>query len=456
MAPWSPRSGVRSGCESVEAARDARAVLWAAWARRILPCSARQALLPVMQPQRADTPSMAQAAVLDGRRPRRVAPELLARTELFSQLGPPALLQLAEYVELVSVEAESVVFRQGDPGDALYVVARGAVAVLTTDPASGKASWLTTLEEGELFGEMALLTGEPRSASIRVERDGALLRLDRARFLDLLVQEPSVAQAITSVLIKRLRTADQLRARVEQELLLARHVQQFLLPHEVPRLPGWHLAAYYRPALEVGGDYYDFISLPDGQLGLFIGDVTDKGVPAALVMAAARSVLRGAAQQHAAPGLVLQRANDLLCQDTPPAMFVTCFYARLDPSSGRLRYANAGHDLPVVRRADGTVAELKARGTPLGLLPAMQYEERELTLAPGEHALFYSDGLAEAHSPSGAMLGFPRVRELVGAHPGGELFIGEILSEMERFTGPGWRQEDDVTLVTLRHDGAGR
>ncbi len=129
-------------------------------------------------------------------------------------------------------------------------------------------------------------------------------------------------------------------------------------------------------------------------------------------------------------------------------MFVTCFYAILDPSSGTFAYANAGHDLPYVRRGDDA-DELRARGMPLGLMPGMSYEEKEIILGPGDRALFYSDGLVEAHNPEGEMFGFPRLRALVAEHAGGEPLADFLMKELYSFTGEGWEQEDDITLVTL-------
>src|SRR5215217_904847 len=204
------------------------------------------------------------------------------------------------------------------------------------------------------------------------------------------------------------------RERVEHELQVARSIQQASLPKEVPKLEGWEIAPLYRPAREVGGDFYDFLELADGHLGFVVGDATDKGVPAALVMTAARSMLRAVAQAlgSSSPGEVLRRANDPLATDIPANMFVTCFYAILDPNSGSLSYANAGHDLPYLHR-NGDAEELRARGMPLGLMPAMSYEEKEIVLEAGDSALFYSDGLVEAHDPKGEMFGFPRLRTLV-------------------------------------------
>ena len=242
------------------------------------------------------------------------------------------------------------------------------------------------------------------------------------------------------------------RERIEQELRVARLIQQTLLPKTLPELPGYDVAAYYQPAREVGGDFYDFLDLEDGRMGFVVGDVTDKGVPAALVMATTRTMLRAAAQRLDTPGEVLKRVNDVLVQEIPPNMFVTCLYAILERESGRLVYANAGHDLPYRRRAGRSegAEELRARGMPLGLMPGMGYEEKEILLEKGESILFYSDGLVEAHDVHREMFGFPRLQGLVGTHrSGGSSLVSFLLSELRRFTGEDWEQEDDITLVTL-------
>ena len=240
------------------------------------------------------------------------------------------------------------------------------------------------------------------------------------------------------------------RERIEQELLVARRIQQASLPKEVPTLEGWQISPYYGPAREVGGDFYDFFELEDGCLGIVVGDATGHGVPAALVMASARSMLRAVAQPSYSPGDALRRVNDPLATDIPPNMFVTCFYAILDPKSGTLSYANAGHDLPYLRRSDGDVEELRARGMPLGLMPGMGYEENEIELGADEGVLFYSDGLVEAHDPKGEMFGFPRLRRLVAAHGKERSLVELLMEDLYSFTGEDWEQEDDITLLTLR------
>jgi serine phosphatase RsbU (regulator of sigma subunit) len=244
------------------------------------------------------------------------------------------------------------------------------------------------------------------------------------------------------------------RERVEQELQVARSIQQASLPKKIPTLEEWQISPLYQPAREVGGDFYDFFALDDGRLGIVVGDATGKGVPAALVMASARSMLRAVAQASNSPGDVLRRVNDPLATDIPPNMFVTCFYAILDPKSGSLRYANAGHDLPYLHR-NGEAEELRARGMPLGLMPGMGYEEKETILEAGESALFYSDGLVEAHDLKGEMFGFPRLRELVAEHGDEKGQLGEfLLEELYSFVGEGWEQEDDITLLTLRRSSS--
>jgi serine phosphatase RsbU (regulator of sigma subunit) len=240
------------------------------------------------------------------------------------------------------------------------------------------------------------------------------------------------------------------RERIEQELRVARRIQHASLPEEVPQLEGWQISPYYQPAREVGGDFYDFHLLSEGRLGVVVGDATGKGVPAALVMSTTCGMLQLAARalDSPSPGEVLAQVNETLFARIPANMFVTCFYAILNPKRGHLVYANAGHDLPYLQHG-GEAKELRARGMPLGLMPASSYEEKEIVLDAGESILFYSDGLVEAHDPEGQMFSFPRLRALVAEHTE-EGALGEyLLEELYSFVGEGWEQEDDITLITL-------
>jgi serine phosphatase RsbU (regulator of sigma subunit)/predicted ester cyclase len=273
-----------------------------------------------------------------------------------------------------------------------------------------------------------------------------------------ITDEWSQGSGLAELAQQRLEQEMRERERVEQELRVARRIQQASLPNEVPTLESWQITPFYLPAREVGGDFYDFHLLSEGRLGLVVGDATGKGVPAALVMSTTCGMLQLAARASgsSSPSEVLIQVNETLLARIPANMFVTCFYAILDPKSGTFRYANAGHDLLYLRRGSGGAEELRARGMPLGLMPSMSYEENEIVLEPRDSALLYSDGLVEAHNPQGEMFGFPRLRALVAEHGGEGSLEGTILEELYSFVGEGWEQEDDITLLTLRRSTASR
>ena len=292
------------------------------------------------------------------------------------------------------------------------------------------------ISQGELIGTLNLghrLSDQPYSTD------------DRRLLANLAAQ---MAPAIrVAQLVREQEEEAQERERIEQELRVAALIQQTLLPKQLPSISGWEIDAFYRPAREVGGDFYDFIGLDDGRLGLVIGDVTDKGVPAALVMATCRSMLRAAAPRNPDPGAVLAEVNDALYEEIPPNMFVTCLYGILDPSNGEIIYANAGHNLPYVRTEAGVV-ELRATGMPLGLMPGSDYEVKTDEISPDEAMLLSSDGIVEAHDPEGEMYGFPRLMGKVAT--GGDDLIGTLVADLDGFTAEDAEQEDDVTLVAVR------
>ena len=204
--------------------------------------------------------------------------------------------------------------------------------------AAGVRVIVPLVTQGELIG--ALYLG-PRLSDQDYSTD------DR-KLLSTLAAQAAPAIRVAQ-LVREQAVEIQARERLEQEMRVATLIQQQFLPHELPQLPDWQVAAYYGPARAVGGDFYDFIALPDGRIGIVIGDVTDKGVPAALVMARTQSVLRGEAPRLISPAKVLERANEILLPEMPARMFVTCLYMILEPETGRLVYANAGHNLPYVR-----------------------------------------------------------------------------------------------------------
>ncbi len=335
-----------------------------------------------------------------------------------------------------------------DPMVAYFLSAPGAIEVdklhldspaLQAMKDAGVKLAIPLVSQGELVG---LLNLGPRLSEQDYSTD------DRGLLNTLATQSAPAVRVAQLVQDQQIQARE--NERIQHELRVAQLIQKTLLPKDLPALPGWKVNAYYQAARQVGGDFYDFIYLDDGRLGFVIGDVTDKGVPAALLMATTRSVLRAVAQRVVRPGQVLERVNEIIYQDIPPKMFVTCLYALLDPVSGQLLYANAGHDLPYHRHQKGGVTELRATGMPLGLMPGMKYEEKETILAHGEIILFHSDGIVEAHNHDREMYGFPRLMKLVGEYDEDSSLKDVVLEDLAEFTGPGWEQEDDITMVTLQ------
>lgn len=353
------------------------------------------------------------------------ASEPLPRTRVIEPVEIPAgdplesvLLSAGAPVEIGSIEAESETITQLREAGVDLVV-----------PLIG---------QGELLGALYLgtrLSDQPYSG-------------DDRRLLGSLASQVAPAMKVAQ-LVREQQAEAQERERIEQELRVAALIQQTLLPKELPAIAGWGVDAFYRPARAVGGDFYDFIELGEGRLGVIIGDVTDKGVPAALVMATSRSMLRGAAQGNASPAAVLAMVNDNLVPEIPPAMFVTCLYAIVDTGAGEVVFANAGHNLPYVRSSDG-VLELRATGMPLGLMQGMDYEEKTYRLQHGDVMVLTSDGITEAHNPEGEMYGFDRLMGQVAKKTKGDDLVASLVGDLERWTGPGAEQEDDITLVVVR------
>ena len=295
------------------------------------------------------------------------------------------------------------------------------------------------ITQGELIGWLGL---------------GARLSEQKYSFDDKVLLSRLAMQVAPTVRVSQLVAEQQAEAiereRLDQELLVASRIQTGLLPKQLPQFDGWHVSAFYKPAREVGGDFYEFEYFEDGRLGIYVGDVTDKGIPAALVMATTRTLLKAAAGEVESPGKVLERVNDLLEADIPDSMFVTCFYAILDPSSGRLVYANAGHNLPY-RMTNQEVMEIKAAGMPLGLMPGMKYDVHEMIIEPGDDMIFFSDGLVEAHNAAREMFGTRRLKNLFADFSGKEgNLIDHLMQALQDFTGEDLDAEDDITIVGVK------
>ncbi len=201
------------------------------------------------------------------------------------------------------------------------------------------------------------------------------------------------------------------RERLQTEVQLARQIQQTFIPQSLPTHDSWQFAARWRTARQVGGDFYDVIELPNGNFGLFIADVADKGMPAALFMALTRTLVRAAVNEMNSPAEVLRRVNDQLLPDTQQGMFVTAVYGVLDTTLGTFTYVNAGHNPPFWVKGSGEIAKLTRTAVALGVLDQPFMEERTISLEVGDNLLLYTDGLTEAFSPDGSLFGDSRLMD---------------------------------------------
>jgi serine phosphatase RsbU (regulator of sigma subunit) len=249
------------------------------------------------------------------------------------------------------------------------------------------------------------------------------------------------------------------KGRMERELQMARGVQASLLPRETPQLPGWAFEARWQPAREMSGDYYDFIRLDGGQLGLVIADVSDKGMPAAVFMALTRSTIRATVSQLASPADAIAEANRLICADSADGMFVTLFYAQLEPASGVLTYVNAGHNPPLLCRAgdqgDAVVLEeLRLTGMALGAVEGFPFEQRTLELQPGDSILLYTDGVPDASNEDQEQFGMERLRSVILEQRTAP--VAAMVSALERAIAEltrGASQFDDIAILAVKRMG---
>lgn len=242
-----------------------------------------------------------------------------------------------------------------------------------------------------------------------------------------------------------------LRVRIDGEIELAKQLQTSLIPQSMPHLEGWELAAYWKPAFEVAGDFYDFVPLADGRLGVAISDVSDKGLPSAIFMAITRSLIRASVATASSPDECIGLANRLVCDDAVDGMFVTLFYMELAPD-GCVHYVNAGHNPPFLKRADSLIVERLSRtGMALGVLPDVSYAQRVVMLQPGDTLLMYTDGLTEALDVDDNEFGIGRLEHMITSLPrySSRGLIEYLEEQLLQFV-ENAPQQDDITLVVAR------
>ncbi len=260
------------------------------------------------------------------------------------------------------------------------------------------------------------------------------------------------SQTALAIETNHLQAAAAESQRLERELEVAKEIQNSFLPDSAPSIPGWDIAAYYRAARMVGGDFYDFIQVMDGRWGLVVADVADKGIPAALYMALSRTLLRAVARSRDNPATTLLRVNELLRADTHSDLFVTMWYAIWDPRDGSLLYSSAGHNPPFIfNREQDQLRLLKVKGIALGVFDDINLQTAQTTLQPGEMLVMYTDGLTEAHSSGGEQFGVAGVQAAIRAHshkPARHI-IEAVIDALDTHTGDE-PQFDDLTLVIIR------
>ena len=293
------------------------------------------------------------------------------------------------------------------------------------------------LIKSDLFGVLLIEEGE-----------GA--RRFRSRRLEIV---NGIAQEI-ALAIQNDRLQDELvvRERLETEIQLARQIQETFIPETLPQHLGWELAARWKTARQVGGDFYDVIKLPDNKLGIIIADVADKGVPAALFMALTRTLVRAAVAEKLPPSGVLKRVNDLLIPDTRQGMFVTAVYGVLDQETCEFTYANAGHNPPLWIHSSGQIEKLIRTGIALGVTYSNPMSQRTIMLNTGESLLLYTDGLTEAFSPEGILFGDSRLLDAVRSDRSSSAsgLLDSVESRLNDFIGL-QPLSDDLTLLVIRY-----
>ncbi len=403
----------------------------------------------------------------------------LKQVSLFASLRASDLASLAAGLQPVSLEAGETLFCEDDPGGSFFIIAEGRMEIIKA---------LGTTEErilqhwgpGNFLGEMSMFDPQGRrTATVRAQTPATLLAMSHESFQALLHHQPDLAFELTRQLSLRLRNTDnaiisdlqeknrqlaaayaELKAaqqqiiekeKLEHELVLAREIQESILPHTLPVMPGLDVGALMQPARAVGGDLYDLIALDEKHLGIVIGDVSDKGVPAAIFMGLSRSLLRAEASRMAAPAAVLNEVNRHLMDMNEAGQFVTVLYGVLDCDQKVFTYARAGHEIPFFFQADGTeIVPVKDHGRALGLFDDITLEEVSVPLPPGSRIVFFTDGATDAVNPQGELFGRQRLRETIRQKvicPAQDLCQSLHASITEFQSGA--PQADDIALVTV-------
>ncbi|EFO81577.1 stage II sporulation E family protein [Oscillochloris trichoides DG-6] len=419
--------------------------------------------------------------------------DLLRTIPWFTYLDAAQISSMAASMAQRHLAAGDILFHHGEESYDCFIIVEGSVEVLIY--VNGAEHRLEVYNAGDIVGEMALIDRSPRSASVRAITDSHLVVITEVEFKTLIGSNPEVAMRVLRNSTTRVRNTNQrmigdlerknnelLRAyqqlkaaqgdlirlsRIEQELAVARQIQESFLPRQLPQLRGWEIGAYSRGAQAVGGDFYDCIELSDGRIGLVVADACGKGVTAALFVALSRSLLRAASQ---APWIfqsgeildaesiltgALWLVNDYICREHGDNnMFVTLFYAVLDPKNGDLAYVNAGHNPPLLLDAQcENLYELPEATLPIGIMANQNFPPQRTRIEPGYRLVLFSDGITEAMNPDGQPFGDERFHEVLyeDGHLSAKNLVSIVIAQVDSYAA-GAPQADDMTLMIIARE----
>ena len=420
----------------------------------------------------------------------------------FASLGDRSLRELAETSPIDQEREGTRLIKQGDTGHFAYLLLSGDVSV-DVETETGPVT-VAVLGPGQLVGEIAAFAATPRTATVTAATDVSLLRLEQATIRALIAKNEDTAMTIIAELGERLQSLngsiaamtqaahalareefkpemlEDIRAQADRfahfadvfedmasaitekrqharEMETAADIQRSFLPADVDARfndPRFDVGALMEPAKQIGGDFYDYFMIGDDTLGVAVGDVSGKGIPAAMFMSVARTVLKTIARENEAPATVLSRVNDLLAEDNAEGMFVTIAFGKLDLKTGVFEYATAGHEEACAVLSDGAVTKFDVHGPAIGLFEAAEFGGAKIELVPGETIVFATDGVTEAFNPFGGVYGFDRfgiaLREAVSLAPGP--MTEALKTDVQKFAS-GAPQSDDITCLALRYFG---
>jgi sigma-B regulation protein RsbU (phosphoserine phosphatase) len=408
---------------------------------------------------------------------------LLSKIPLFSVLPADELDHLQGMLKVRSLQPGEILFREGQQGEHFYILTDGELEILL-GAETKEELLLNKLGPGEYLGEMSLIIpGGERTATARASKKSSLLAMSRDEFTALIEHYPVLAQSMVRVLSNRLdstnyatfrdlteknrelqKAYDELKTaqeqliekeRLERELQVAANIQISILPDVLPTPPHFDFGARIDPARQVGGDFYDVFRVSENKVAVLIGDVADKGVPAAIFMARAHALIAAEAENYENPSDVMRKVNVHITRLEKTTQFVTVLYGILNIDNGEFQYARAGHEPPLVLRQDGSVERLPYNsGMALGLWEDITLDEQTITLSSGTTLVLYTDGMTDCRNPQGKPFGLEGIKSTLSGCPraSAQEVCDYLLKTLMRYQ-DGSKQDDDVTLVAVHAKG---